>query len=462
MAGIDSFLVSMGIKGQTAVLSEIEKVKNAGNKLNKLNPTLGIKSQTPSIPKNNQTPLIPKNNPKGKAEATNAVKSVINTPQQAQSITKDEKAVKSLNQLNKTIDKSIKATDKATKATTKSTTKSTSATKPSGKPSGGSGGSGGDSGGEGSDVASIINSAKVMQAFNSIGSLSHSMASLDPVSSFKGVTTALTKTVAAMAPVGGALIEAAGEIFNVAVDMGKSSLDMAKQSVSAYHQLADRNASTKYYGGNKVNQAFMSNNEKAMLISQISSSYGRIQQPLADEINKLVGTKDTRALGRVAAGNWESTGTDKGWMLQQISNGLEGLPPSVRQKFQSSLLSQNSEEIQDYSEGQKRAQEINAQYENEAENQTEKLYNIASAKNADFQAMNQQLNKMQQTLLTVGSTFIWALQGSAAGLNKLTDKLKDPLVSGAMSKAGIGIPLSATGGNYRNSIPSYITAGKNR
>jgi hypothetical protein len=226
--------------------------------------------------------------------------------------------------------------------------------------------------------------------------------------------------------------------------------------------LSDRNAMTQYYGGNKINRAAMSNNEKAMLISQISSSYGRIQQPLADEINKLVGSKDTRALGRVAAGNWESTGTDKGWMLQQITNGLQGLPPSVRQKFQSSLLSQNSDEIQDYSEGQKKAQEQNAQYENEAEKQTERLYDIASAKNADFQAMNQQLNKMQQTLLTVGSTFIWALQGSASGLNKLTDKLRDPMVSGAMNKAGVGIPLSTTGGNNRNSIPSYIIAGKNR
>jgi len=148
---------------------------------------------------------------------------------------------------------------------------------------------------------------------------------------------------------------------------------------------------------------------------------GRIGKPLADEINKLIGTKDTRALARVGAGDWESTGTDKGWMLGQISSSFQGLPPSMKQKLQAALLKNYSSEIQDMAPGQAAVQQSAATFANMEEDQTKRLYSKAAENMGSVTGAIQKMNDLQVTLFSTGLKFTKAIDDAAAALATLPD-----------------------------------------
>ena len=184
--------------------------------------------------------------------------------------------------------------------------------------------------------------------------IASSASGLDPTSLISGMTSALGTSLSGISVLGvslGRIPEGIAAISNSMLSMAKNSVDMAKQSTAAYHALATRNAAAEHYGGRVTENSPMSRNERAVFIDAVSGSMGKIQAPLAEQINRLVGSKDTRALARAAAGDWESTGTDKGWMLGQVSSGFQGLPPSIKQKLQASLLKNFSGEIQSMTEG---------------------------------------------------------------------------------------------------------------
>jgi hypothetical protein len=279
--------------------------------------------------------------------------------------------------------------------------------------------------------------------------------SIDPVSTLASVTSAIGTSLSGISVLGislGRLPEGIAQITNSTVAMAKNAVDMAKQATAGYYALATRNAAASHYGGNITEGSQLSKNERAMLIEAVSGSMGKIQPELAKEINKLVGGKDTRALARVAGGDWESTGTDKGWMLGQLMSGVQGLPPSIKQRFQASLLSRNSDLIQGITGDQANAQGNAATFSNMEEKQTERLYRGSlkgGQTDKNLIGMINSLNNMQAGLYTAGITFAKSIDKAVVAvleLPKTIDKVKknidDTLNSSAVSrvtsKIGIG------------------------
>jgi hypothetical protein len=242
--------------------------------------------------------------------------------------------------------------------------------------------------------------------------------SLDPVSAISSITSALGTSLSGISVLGvslGRLPEGIAAISNSMLSMAKNSADMAKQATTTYHALVTRNAAASRYGKQVSEAGPLSRNERAMFIDAVSSSMGIIHQPLADEINKLIGTKDTRSLARVGAGDWESTGTDRGWMLGQMSSSFAGLPPSIKQKLQASLLKNYSGEIQDMTSDQAAAQRASATWQNMDEDQTAKLAERAP----QAVGLAQKMNEMQLQLYNTGVMFASSIDKSIAAMKDL-------------------------------------------
>lgn len=249
--------------------------------------------------------------------------------------------------------------------------------------------------------------------------------------------TALIQSIASTLPFLGAVASAAG-----------GALESAKSSTFGAYELAKRNAAMKYYGGEQIrgrslrNQGALSNSEHAMFVAAVSGSMGKIQKPLADEINKLIGKKDTRALARAASGDWESTGTDKGWIASQMMSGTEGLPPSIRQKISAAMLKNFGGEIQGASGEQRTRQGRAAYYENAQEKQTTRLADTAaSATFVDatgktvnsIMALNDALNDMQNAMVKGASKMVTAISfitDTAMNSKKNPTIAKPPLQAG--------------------------------
>ena len=280
------------------------------------------------------------------------------------------------------------------------------------------------------------NTSKFREAVSRFGqgaqTIASSASSIDPVGMISGMTSAVGTSLSGISVLGvslGRIPEGIAAISNSMLSMAKSSVDMAKQSTAAYHALATRNAAAEHYGGNIAENSPMSRNERAMFIDAVSGSMGKIQQPLAEQINRLVGSKDTRALARAAAGDWESTGTNKGWMLGQVSSGFQGLPPSIKQKLQASLLKNFSDEIQDMSEGRAVVQRNAADWANMEEDQTKRLYEKSTGEggrtNADVIGIASKLNTMQVGMYTAGLGFAKAVNETADAIASLPKKIMD-------------------------------------
>jgi len=280
------------------------------------------------------------------------------------------------------------------------------------------------------------NTSKFREAVGRFGQGAQTIASsasgLDPTSLIGGMTSALGTSLSGISVLGvslGRLPEGLASISNSMLAMAKSSVDMAKQSTAAYHALATRNAAAEHYGGNITENSPMSRNERAMFIDAVSGSMGKIQQPLADQINRLAGSKDTRALARAAAGDWESTGTDKGWMLGQVSSGFQGLPPSIKQKLQASLLKNFSGEIQGMSSERATVQRNAADWANMDEDQTKRLYEGTTGEggrtNANVIGIASKLNTMQVGMYTAGLGFAKAVNETADAIASLPKKIMD-------------------------------------
>jgi hypothetical protein len=272
--------------------------------------------------------------------------------------------------------------------------------------------------------------------------------SLDPTSTISGITSALGTTLSGISVLGvslGRVPEGIAAIANSTLAMAKNSVDMAKQSTAAFYALTTRNVTAEHYGGKVGGQGQLSRNERAMFIDAVSGSMGKIQQPLAEQINKLIGKKDTRALARVGAGDWESTGTDKGWMLGQMMSGVQGLPPSIKQRFQASLLSKNSDLIQDMTPGQAGTQRSAATFANMEEDQTGALAAEAKKQEGAVVGMMTGMNKLQIKLFDTGLTFASAidstistlagLEGAIKKVGKVVDQITDSAARMGFSSA---------------------------
>lgn len=255
------------------------------------------------------------------------------------------------------------------------------------------------------------------------------VAHFDPVSAVQQAITSSGSAISAMVkaiPVVGdylqGLPKGLAEISNAMVGMAASAVEIAKSSAATQYAITNRNATTKYYGGDKsaIGQSNLSNAQYSELIMNIAGSFGKIQKPMQGILNELVKSKNTDALSRVASGNWASTGTDKGWMLQQISNETAGLPPSIAQAIQTALLKSNKDLIQGKG-AESAAQGINAKWVNQAESQNAEIFNQTSKRFDDLYNLSNKFNNMQMKMIDSGVNMAGAVDKAANAISKLPE-----------------------------------------
>lgn len=255
------------------------------------------------------------------------------------------------------------------------------------------------------------------------------VAHFDPVSAVQQAITSSGSAISAMAkaiPVLGdylqGLPKGLAEISNAMVGMAASAVEIAKSSAATQYAITNRNATTKYYGGDKnaIGQSNLSNAQYSELILGVAGAFGKIQKPMQGILNELVKTKNTEALSRVASGNWASTGTDKGWLLQQISNETAGLPPSIAQAIQTALLKSNKDLIQGKG-GEAAAQGVSAAWVNQGEEQNAKIFARTSAKFDKLYDLSDRFNNMQVKMIDSGVNMAGAVDKAAIAISKLPD-----------------------------------------
>lgn len=377
MPQLDNYLVTLGLKGQNAVLSTMDKIRKKGTDLTKKKTvTISAKVKPAKFTKMTPQEIAQGAAPRGRAGAVlPAVRGAgVSVPGRAGAAPSGAAPSGTPG-----------AADQARAAAPKP---------PTPKPSAG----------ENKFVGAV---KKFGQYTDRVAS---GAATLSP--------TAFVQSIAATLPYVGAIASAAA-----------GALESAKTSIAGAHGLATRNAATRFYGGDLVagrqsqntarnKSGFWSNSEHAAFVAAVSGSMGKIQQPLANEINNLVGKKDTRALSRAAAGDWESTGTDKGWIASQIAGSMGSLPPSIKQKMSASLLKNFGGEIQDLEKGQKGRQSSAAYYENAEENQTIRLANTAGKTAASLAQLNTAVNDLQKAMVTGAGQMV-------KGISFLVDQIKE-------------------------------------
>lgn len=270
---------------------------------------------------------------------------------------------------------------------------------------------------------------------NGANNILASSKNFDPVAlaqtAITGTGKAFGAIAAAIPAVGGYLKDlppALAEATNSMVSMGVGALEMAKQAASGQWGLQSRNATVKYFGGGNVNDeasnAGVSNNEYANLMMKVASSNGRLSKELKDMVTELAKTSDTEQLGNLASGNFASTGTTKGWIAQQVMDSMGNVPPEIRQKMTAALLPQMKGEIMSR-EGEG-AQQVNAGYERQAEQQTTSLYNksVAGDTAASLLSLNDAINKMKVSMFESGVGMATTIDEAAKQIKGLSESVK--------------------------------------
>ena len=221
---------------------------------------------------------------------------------------------------------------------------------------------------------------------------------------------------------------AIAEATNASISMGVGALEMAKQAASGQWGLQQRNSTVDYYGGGDVNSeaknAGVSRNEYATLMMKVASSNGQLDKSLKEMIIGLAKTKDTEQLGNVASGNFASTGTTKGWMMQQVMDSLGNVPPEIRQAMTKSLLPQISGEMM--GRENQGAQKINAVYAAQGEEKISGEYG-ASTKSGTaekLEALNEAINNVTITMFHSGVGMAESITGAAKKIDDFTKALK--------------------------------------
>ena len=370
MPQLDNYLVTLGMKGQNLVLSQMDKIRKSGKDLSKKKTVVDLIAKTEKRP----SVVTPeKTIEQMKAQNTKAQKAI--EKKAGASKTKDEKKDNKSEKDNK------KRTDEDKKNNSKF-------------------------------------SKSVDKFGNSATNLAHGSAHLDPAAAIGSGLGELAKMTGIGIPFA---------IAGAALTMASNTMNMARTTTAEQHGLTQRNATADYYGGKIGQTDRMSNAEQAALRMTVGSSFGVIQKPLADAINKLSFGKEnynTAALARVASGNWQSTGTDKGWMVQQLADSFQGLPPSIAQKFQASLLNQfGAGEIQKAGPEEVAVQGNNAKFQNLDEAQTKAVYGAIEASMNDILQLNTQLKGLQVGMVKAGAAVVGALEFVASTIQKAGSKM---------------------------------------
>ena len=397
MPGLDSYLVSLGIKGQDVVLSMMDKIRKKGGDLSKKKNIISFAAAPGAFPK---------------APAAAAKKETAKTPADVAAKEKESN------------DKFKKSVDKFGNAAT-----------------------------------------SVAQGFSR----------LDPAAM-------ITSGFRAFGQITG--VGVIGNLAETVMNIGTNSINMAKSNAAEMYNLTKRNATAGYYGNSisfsrkltsaeksqiaeqdseirkytrkrdsaryneRARQTYQmkidraenkksdiqfrlgskwSNEEMASLRTTMGATYGVIQEPLANALKQFTesSTKyDVNALTRVASGNWRSTGTDRGWMIQQMSDSFGDLPPSIAQRFQASLLERfGAEEIQKATPEQEAAQKSAALWNKTDEAQVAQIFGSIRENTSDLLKLSKNLNDMQASIVSAGAGVATALNFVADAIASMRNKL---------------------------------------
>ena len=268
---------------------------------------------------------------------------------------------------------------------------------------------------------------------NSTKDFARSTEGFDPVSVIQSGISSIGKSFSNINILGtslGTLPEGVANIINSMVSMASGAVNLAKSSAATQYGIENRNATTKYYGG-EFGKSNLSNAQYSELTMSVASSYGKIQKPMQGILDELVKSKNTEALSRVASGNWASTGTDKGWMLQQISNETAGLPPSIAQAIQTALLKSNKDLIQEKG-AESGAQGVNAGWMNQAERQNKEVFEATSSRYNELLSLSNKFNTMQIKMVESGVGFASAIDKATTAILELPKTIDK--ASAAMDK----------------------------
>lgn len=213
---------------------------------------------------------------------------------------------------------------------------------------------------------------------------------------------------------------------SVATVTGTSSIQKSREKELADLQTKRLEAERKGELSTSGASGKWTERERADLIAAVSSSFGKIQKPLADTLGSMIreGKFSAESMTRVASGDWASLGTDKAFFIQQIADQFKGLPPTLAQSFQNSLLKSQGQMIREASPDQLAAQRTVKAWESADENQVRRLYGVASTQLEGLIGLNQKLNNIQVDLVRAGGGMAGALNDAANTLMQVMGKLK--------------------------------------
>ncbi len=97
----------------------------------------------------------------------------------------------------------------------------------------------------------------------------------------------------------------------------------------------------------------ISKSEQAAIMNSIKASMGKVSDEFGKSVSKLFISEngktkyDSGQATSLAQGNFSALGNDKGFFMQQISNGFSGLPPSMKQALTSQMFGMIGEDDKD-------------------------------------------------------------------------------------------------------------------
>ena len=159
--------------------------------------------------------------------------------------------------------------------------------------------------------------------------------------------------------------------------------------------------------------------DKAQFIQSVSGAFGKVQAPLAEQLNKLINAgKNVEQLTQVASGNWNALGTDEGAILQQITNSFSGALPSVKQALQSELLKQYGDKsIEVESSEQKARRATAAMWQKQDESHTQTVADAAQKMGKTLLNLDYQLKQVELRLIGGAQSLANAVAQAVAIIN---------------------------------------------
>jgi len=240
-----------------------------------------------------------------------------------------------------------------------------------------------------------------------------------------------------------------GALFGVAATIGNSALtfkDKIKQAAAGWEDtLQARNVASFYSRGDEQFLKFadrsgkgrsdISTGEQRAITETLGAQYGRFSADFREALNSLYGDRaktgerfDTRQTTSLAAGNFESLGTDQGFFLQKLSNSISSMPPSMRQSLMPQLFRMVSpEDRMTQSEPLTGIRSANASFDEQARGQDAAMLNAGNgmAANLNYASQIQGIqNQIDAGLAAAASALVSGLDKIARSISEMNDPNK--------------------------------------